>query len=297
MAGKQIRIFLVNGVPGGIRTAEIVNWTGSILVAPRGQLPEVANRREAMRTGVYCLIGPDPESPTRDKVYVGEGDSVFSRLVAHSKDESKDFWTTVVICVSKDENLTKSHVRYLESRLIALTQAAGRAALANGTSPNGNPLPEADVSDMEYFLEQVQLVFPVLGFAFLHPVPSPVEYRIVFENSDVGIRARAIESDGEFVVLKGSTARKDGAPSWVNYKDLRDDLVKVGKLKPNSNPEFLEFAEDVPFKSPSAAAAVVAGAARNGRLKWRVEGTGQTYADWQEERLQKAADELPKVDF
>jgi hypothetical protein len=288
MAGRQIRIYLVDGTPNGIRTAEIINWTGAILVVPRARLPEIATRREAIRTGVYCLVGPDPNYSNRDKVYVGEGDNVFTRLVSHSKDITKDFWTTAVICVSKDENLTKSHGRYLESRLIALADTAGRASLVNETSPNGNPLPEADVSDMEYFLEQVQVVFPVLGLTFLQPVPSEVEHRIIFENLDVGTHARAIESDGEFVVLKGSTARKDGSPSWMSYKELRDELVQVGKLRPSSNAEFLEFADDVPFRSPSAAAAVVAAANRNGRVMWRVEGTGQTYGDWQESSLAAA---------
>ena len=91
MAGRQIRIYLVDGTPNGIRTAEIINWTGSILVVPRARLPEVANRREAIRTGVYCLVGPDPDFANRDIVYIGEGDNVFTRLVAHSKDGAKDF--------------------------------------------------------------------------------------------------------------------------------------------------------------------------------------------------------------
>ncbi len=289
MAGRQIRIFLVNGNPNGILTAEIVNWTGAILVVPRSQLPEVAARREAVRTGVYCLVGPDPIAPNRDSVYVGEGDSVFHRLVAHSKDESKEFWTKAVICVSKDENLTKSHGRFLESRLIELIRRADRAALVNGTEPEQKTLPEADVSDMEYFLEQVQIVFPVLGLSFLQAVPAASRERIVFESSEVGTRARAIESDGEFVVLKGSTARREGNPSWTSYKELREELVQIGKLRP-LNGEYFEFADDVPFRSPSAAAAVIAGGNRNGRVTWRIEGTDQTYADWQDARL-TAADE------
>jgi hypothetical protein len=292
MAGRQIRLFLVNGIPSGILTAEIINWTGAIVVVPRSQLPEVAARREAARTGVYCLVGPDPAFPNQDKVYVGEGDSVFSRLVAHSKDESKDFWTKAVLCVSKDENLTKSHVRYLESRLIDLIRRAGRASLLNGTSPEGNPLPEADVSDMEYFLEQVQIVFPVLGLGFLQPIPVATQEQVVFESSEVGTRARAIETGGEFIVLRGATARKEESPSFsAGYRDLRGELIESGKLRQLLNSDFLEFIEDVPFRSPSAAAAVIAGGNRNGRLTWRVEGTGQTYADWQESRLGLVTDD------
>jgi hypothetical protein len=32
--GRSIRIFLVDGTPTGLRTAEIPNWTGQLLVAP-----------------------------------------------------------------------------------------------------------------------------------------------------------------------------------------------------------------------------------------------------------------------
>lgn len=28
MAGRQIKLFLVDGIPGGLTTAEITNWTG-----------------------------------------------------------------------------------------------------------------------------------------------------------------------------------------------------------------------------------------------------------------------------
>ena len=118
------------------------------------------------------MVGPDPESPLRDQVYIGEGDNVFTRLTQHDKDELKEFWTRAVVAISKDENLTKSHGRFLESRLISMAKAAGRAIVVNGTAPVENPLPEADVSDMEYFLEQVQLMLPVLGFIFLQPTPG-----------------------------------------------------------------------------------------------------------------------------
>jgi len=93
MQGKTIRIFLTEGAPTGVLTAEIINWTGKVIVAPRAQLAALAPRSEVKRTGVYCLVGPDPESPHRDRVYIGEGDNVFVRLTAHDKDETKDFWT------------------------------------------------------------------------------------------------------------------------------------------------------------------------------------------------------------
>src|SRR5690349_15910100 len=72
MSGKTIRIFLVDGVPTGILTAEIINWSGKVVLAPRSQLDQLADRPEAHRTGVYLLVGADPELPARDLVYIGE---------------------------------------------------------------------------------------------------------------------------------------------------------------------------------------------------------------------------------
>lgn len=295
MKGRTIRIYLVDGVPTGVLTAEIINWTGKVIVAPRSQLAALAKRDEVKRTGIYCLVGPDPDAPGKECVYVGEGDSVWTRLVNHDKDESKDFWNRVVFVISKDQNLTKSHGRYLESRVIQMAQMAGRAKIVNGTAPPSPPLPEPDVADMEYFLEQVQMMFPVLGFGFLQPKPSAAD---TTDSMDVespnfllnvkGAVANAREIGGEFVVLKGSQACKEERKSWTSYKSQRDQLVADGKLLNGSAPEFFVFGEDVGFSSPSAAASVVCAGNTNGRIAWKVENTGQTYQEWYDQKLADA---------
>ena len=50
--GRSIRLFLADGSPNGIITAEIMNWTGHIIVAPRSRLTDFVQRPEAGRTGV-----------------------------------------------------------------------------------------------------------------------------------------------------------------------------------------------------------------------------------------------------
>src|SRR5665647_3017101 len=162
MSGKASLIFL----------AEIGNWTGKVLVAPRSQLDQLSKREEVRRTGVCLLVGPDPDDPSRALASIGEGDNVLKRLLRRSWNEAKDSWERTVVIVSKDENLTKSHVRYLESRLIKLAQDAHRAKLTNDTAPELASLPEPDVADMEFFLDQVQMILPVLGFDFTQPRPG-----------------------------------------------------------------------------------------------------------------------------
>ena len=42
--GKSIKLFLVDGSINGILTAEIINWTGHVLSAPRTKLLDLIQR-------------------------------------------------------------------------------------------------------------------------------------------------------------------------------------------------------------------------------------------------------------
>jgi hypothetical protein len=176
-------------------------------------------------------------------------------------------------------------------------RAARRATLANGTAPEFTLLPEADTADMEFFVEQIGLILPILGFDFAQPQPSAAVASTsesglapVFEMRSVGVNAHAIETETGFLVLKGSTACAKGTQSWESYRPLRDSLLAQGRLVQTENPNVLSFAEDVAFASPSAAAAVVYAGNMDGRIAWKVEGTGQTYKEYQEGRIKQAAD-------
>lgn len=63
--GRSIRLFLVDGTPNGLLTAEIMNWTGHVLTGPRSKLSELVQRPECGRTGIYFLVGPDPDNSLR----------------------------------------------------------------------------------------------------------------------------------------------------------------------------------------------------------------------------------------
>jgi hypothetical protein len=128
-SGRQIRLFLVDGTPSGIMTAEVMNWTGKALAAPRSRLGDLIRREEASRTGIYVLLGPDPDRANGSKCYIGEADNIGKRLRRHEDDDDKDFFDRVAIVASKDENLTKAHARFLESQLIRLIKEAGNRSL------------------------------------------------------------------------------------------------------------------------------------------------------------------------
>lgn len=155
--GRSIRLFLVDGTPNGLFTAEIMNWTGHVLTGPRSKLSELVQRPECGRTGIYFLVGPDPDNSLRPLVYIGESDDVGTRLKQHNRPEDKggkDFWEKVCLVTSKDQNLTKAHVKYLESLLIQSAGQVGRGKLINGTAHEYINLPESDRADMAFFMEQ-----------------------------------------------------------------------------------------------------------------------------------------------
>src|SRR5208337_2911804 len=63
MPGRSVRLFLIDGTPQGMRTAEVGNWTGLALVCPRTDLVRLGTRPEVRRTGAYILVGPSESSP------------------------------------------------------------------------------------------------------------------------------------------------------------------------------------------------------------------------------------------
>jgi hypothetical protein len=311
--GRTLKVFLVDGMPTGLLTAEIMNWTGHVITGPRSRLTELIQRPEAQRTAVYFLVGPDQGAGIGTQVYIGETDDAARRLAQHNKPEDKggkDFWERVCVVTSKDANLTKGHIKYLESRLIVTAKEAGRCELVNGTDPGYASLPEADRSDMEFFLEQIQTLLPVLGFDFLRRGPQPAADASAGQtgtatatpptsspifNGDLkryDITARGQEINGEFVVFKGSRARATWEGVDGSYTRLFNELTKSGVLALTDDGRYRAFTRDYAFSSPSAAAAVVSGRTANGRIHWRVEGSSKTYAEWQDEQVSRVTGEL-----
>lgn len=320
--GKSIKLFLVDGSSHGVLTLEVMNWTGHILMGPRTKITEILQRPEMKKTGIYFLTGPDPDGLERLAVYVGESDNVGHRLLQHNKDEGKVFWERACVITSKDQNLTKAHVRYLEARFISIIQTGGAANLFNHTSPKNDGLPEADVSDMEYFISQVRLVLPVLGLDFLRDKPkitknilthlplSTIELSDSVDSESVkqdsienptfeivspvnNLKASAKQLDGDFVVLAGSESKAAWASnSKHNYKKLFETLIAEGKIRIDDGNAKGVFQEDVAFASPSAAAACVFARAANGRKEWFVQGTKTNYHEWQNDQLRLAESDL-----
>ena len=206
-------------------TAEIMNWTGHVITGPRTKLPELVQRPECDRTGIYFLVGPDPENSLRPLVYIGETDNVNSgNRLKQAQPPRGQGWQGFLgkgmwLVTSKDPNLTKAHVKYLESLLIQIATEVGRCQLVQRHGPRVVDLPEADQADMAYFMDQIRTVLPVLGFDFLRegdgprgPTPNQAQRGDRSSNRgcpDMASRRMRRKSTGNSMILEGSLARRE----------------------------------------------------------------------------------------
>lgn len=291
--GRSIELFFVDGTPDGMVTATIpFQWSGHVLVTQRTQLKEAISRPEALRTGVYLLIGDKDGERT---AYIGETDELKTRLTQHAG--SKDWWETAILVTSGGEPLNKAHARYLEHRMLADAKKINKIALENGQSATSSPLSEAAKAHMEDFLENIYLVLPALRFDFFTEqtkddspaARGPVASDVVFFTFDVpkhGIKARARWEEGKFIVEAGSLAREKwlSASTHTTYEELHQQLVDQGILTLQGSHRV--FSKSYVFNSTSAAAAVVSGRPASGPKSWLVEHTQQTYGDWEAAQLQ-----------
>ena len=271
----SIRIFLPGGDPAGLRTIEKSNWTGAGLVIPRTTYADARSRRELKRAGIYILIGP-PEESGLPRIYIGEGDPVGPRLDQHAS--KKDFWISAVAFTSKDENLNKAHVQYLEARLVEVATKAKRCVLDNGNVPALPSLAEAEAADAEGFLAEIQLCLPLLGLSVFTPAAASSTRKPLQINAK-GIAAKGLPTSEGFVVMAGSGAVMGEVASCPGaVVCIRAAMIQNCVLKPSG--EGYVFTQDYVFGSPSTAAAVVQGRSANGRVDWK-DSKGRTLNELQ----------------
>ena len=268
MTSATIKLFLPRGDAKSLRTAEISNWTGKAVAAPRTELDELLAREELEKAGVYILIGSDPHTNAA-RAYIGEAEVIRERLKQH---KTKEFWVSAIVFVSKDENLTKAHVRFLENRLLAEAAQIGRFTLEQNQA-GGSRLPESDREDMEVFLARIRQLLPVLGSDILAPIAQPTANAqpggVLFCRIK-GAEARGQRTANGFVVFHNSTAVLEERPSAESYPYAlvqRKKLIADGSLIQEGG--FLIFTTDAEFSSPSGAAVVIHGGSANGLTAWK----------------------------
>lgn len=276
--GKTIKIFLIDGEPNGRMSCELSNWSGKAYKIPRIKVKECSDRIDLVSTGVYLLFGKDEEG--KDLVYIGEAESILKRITQHLN--QKDFWNEAIIFISKDENLNKAHVKYLENRLHDIAINSKRYKIENFITPTLSSISESDRAEMEEFIENIKMLVNTLGhkvFEEKREYKPKQKQEVFFIKAAIGADGLGEPTSDGFVVFKGSKAAFTVVNSMTsNFIKLRDKLIEDQILV--NKGEYFEFTEDYIFSSPSTAAVIVMGRNANGLTEWKLK-SGKTLKEFE----------------
>jgi hypothetical protein len=290
LKGKTIKIFVIKDDKyRDLKTVELSNWVGKCFIGQRQHLKILKDFEELDGPAVYYLLSDRSES-SQIQLYVGEADIASNRLRQHS---SKIWWDNFVIFVSKDANLTKSHVRYLERGSYDICSGNPTTInLKNNSTPPGSRLPDSDISDMDDFHENIIFILDHLGIVDFSSASetSDIDYENIFEikltsdkkdeNGEI-LTGKMVITESGYRLLKDSYIESKARESFTThtYYPVRKKLETDGYFKESKFEGCLQLKENIDFPSPSAAASIVKNRATNGKKEWKHK-SGMTLADY-----------------
>lgn len=283
MHGRTIKLYIMGADYKNLKSAELSNWVGKAYIGERKHVPVIQNIDELRGAGIYFLLTKDYETGSTT-LYIGETDDVAQRIKEH---QQKDWWDEFVAFISKDTNLTKAHVRYLEKNLYKLASSnITTINLMNGSNSPGSKLPDSDKADMATFEENMIFVLNnlnIIDFAKTtkeKEAPKEDKNNVFYlllsqDRKDAKgntLQAKMMITDNGYLLLKGSYVEPNVRTSFKkhNYYKLRTKLENSGCFIDSDVKDVLMTKEDIPFNSPSASAAVVKNRATNGRGNWKL---------------------------
>lgn len=257
---KTVTTYLIDGDPKGTQYSFISNKICQMFVVPRSNLSYLNEQEKLQKPAFYILIGED--EATKPQAYIGETENFKERVKDH--DNKKGFWQKALIFVSKDEDITKADVQYLEHKAIDEAKKANTFVLSeNKQIPKAPNLPEHQRDAMDEFFEDIKFLVSFMG-CNIFDILQPKEEHL-FYTKGRGCNARGYYNSSGFTVLKGSILANNCVTSF-NWKEKREKLIKEYATFENGN---WVMNSDKTFSSPSTAADFCIGSSNNGWLVWK----------------------------
>ena len=282
--GKTIKLFLIDGDTRGRLTCELSNWTGKAYKIPRNLVKICTDRPEIQTTGVYMLLNKSVDLYEKGQLYIGEAENIFKRLTQHVKE--KDFWNEAIIFISKDDNLNKAHIKYLENRLYEIGLLANRYELINFQKPTQSSISESDKAEMEEFLANILTLVSTLGYNVFEEIRSVKpefqtnkEEDLFYISATRGANGIGKTTNEGFVVFENSQVADPVTNSYPKtIKKLRDTLIMEGIIVKENGKMVVK--RDYLFSSSSSAAMIIMGRSANGLTEWKMK-SGKTLQEYE----------------
>jgi predicted GIY-YIG superfamily endonuclease len=258
--GKTVTTYLIDGDPKGTQYAFISNKICQMFVVPRSNLAYLNSQEKLQKPAFYILLGED--EATKPQAYIGETENFRERVKDH--DSKKTFWQKALIFVSKDADMTKADVQYLEYKAIELARKANAYVLSdNKQTPKAPNLPEYQKDSMDEFFDDVKFLASFIG-CNIFEIAQPKSEHLFFLKTRRCDAVGFYNSSG-FTVLKDSVIADTSVQSF-SWKEKREAMLKEYTATEN---EKLVMTCDKVFSSPSTAADFCNGSSNNGWIVWK----------------------------
>lgn len=258
--GKTVTTYLIDGDPKGTQYAFISNKICQMFVVPRSNLSYLNTQEKLQKPAFYILLGEDEN--TKPQAYIGETENFRERVKDH--DNKKTFWQKALIFVSKDADMTKADVQYLEYKAIAEAKQVNAYVLSdNKQTPKSPNLPEYQKDSMDEFFDDVKFLASFIGCNIFEVSQPKAEHLFFLKGRDCD--AKGFYNSNGFTVLKGSIIAKDSVPSLA-WKEKRKIMLQEYTEIIDGN---LVLNSDKTFSSPSTAADFCKGSSNNGWIVWK----------------------------
>lgn len=282
--GRTIKLFLIDGDTNGRLTCELSNWTGKAYKLPRNLIKICTDRPEIQTTGVYMLLNKSTDLSKKGQLYIGEAENIFNRITQHVKE--KDFWNEAIVFISKDDNLNKAHIKYLENRLHDIACSANRYELINNQKPTQSSISESDKSEMEEFLSNILTLVSTLGYNAFEQIRQAdtkllpdKEEDLFYISATRGANATGKTTSEGFVVFENSQVADPITNSYPKtMQKLRDTLISDGVIVKENDKLIMK--RDYLFSSSSSAAMIIMGRSANGLTEWKMK-SGKTLQNFE----------------
>ena len=258
--GKTVTTYLIDGDPKGTQYAFISNKICQMFVVPRSNLVYLNTQEKLQKPAFYILLGED--EATKPQAYIGETENFRERVKDH--DSKKSFWQKALIFVSKDADMTKADVQYLEYKAISEAKNANTFVLNdNKQTPKAPNLPEYQKDSMDEFFEDVKFLAAFVGCNIFEVVQEEKEH--LFYATGRGCNAKGFYSSNGFTVLKGSVIAQNTTSSFKGIEHREKMLQEYSAIEDGK----LIMTSDKTFTSPSTAACFCLGRSANGWIEWK----------------------------
>lgn len=157
--GFCINTYLADGDTDGIIYTEVSSWVGKVISIPRKKFTTSNVIEELQRPGLYLLLGTE-----KKLVYIGEANNLAERIFQHLRNTEKSFVETIICFCSKDDNLTVSHTKYLEQKIIQLITEQSEFRLVNRNKGMSVSLSIMLRAEMDTYFDYVKVILKTYGW-------------------------------------------------------------------------------------------------------------------------------------